>query len=314
MRQTARAVVQGRPDVLVIIDSPDFTHRVARMVRRAAPDIPVIDYVSPTVWAWRPGRARAMTAYVDRVLALLPFEPDAYVRLAGPPCTFVGHPLAVSVGRLRPDSSEAARREAAPPRLLMLPGSRRSEVRHLIPPFAAAIAKVGAQLGPMELLLPTVPHLADLVRGLVAQHGLAARVITDPQEKYAAFRTARAALASSGTVTLELGLAGVPTVAAYRIPAIEAAVYRRLITATTVILTNLVLGENVVPEFLQENCTPDRLAAALVPLLGDTPERQAHSAALKRLDAVMELGVADPSERAADIVMRAARGGRAGVA
>src|SRR5689334_2892937 len=121
IRETAAAVVAARPDALVIIDSPDFTHRVARKVRAAAPDIPIVNYAPPTVWAWRPWRARAMRAYVDEALALLPFEPAAYRRLNGPPCTFVGHPLAERLASLRPNASEAQRRAAAPPVVLVLP-------------------------------------------------------------------------------------------------------------------------------------------------------------------------------------------------
>src|SRR5207244_8721182 len=118
----------ARPDALVIIDSPDFTHRVARRVRAAAPSVPIIDYVSPSVWAWRPGRARAMRAYVDHVLAILPFEPQVHARLGGPPCTYVGHPLAEQVKALPPDAAELSRRQADPPAVLVLPGSRPAEL------------------------------------------------------------------------------------------------------------------------------------------------------------------------------------------
>src|SRR5215467_5069132 len=127
IRETVAAGVATQPDVLVIIDSPDFSHRVARRVRAAAPPIPIVDYVSPTVWAWRPGRARAMRAYVDHVLALLPFEPAAYEELHGPPCSYVGHPLTEQLAQLRPDAAEQKRRDEKPPVLLVLPGSRRSE-------------------------------------------------------------------------------------------------------------------------------------------------------------------------------------------
>ena len=131
IRETADAVIAAKPDALIIIDSPDFTHRVARRVRKAAPHIPIINYAPPSVWAWRPGRARAMCAYVDEVLAILPFEPAAFVRLDGPHCTYVGHPLAERIGDLRPGAEEARRRNADPPVVLVLPGSRGSEIRRL---------------------------------------------------------------------------------------------------------------------------------------------------------------------------------------
>src|SRR5579863_458165 len=168
IRGTADAIVAARPDALVIIDSPDFTHRVARRVRARAPSIPILDYVSPSVWAWRSGRARAMRGYVDCVLAILPFEPEVHVRLGGPPCVYVGHPLIERLSHLRPNADEAQRRRTDPPVVLVLPGSRAGEIRRLIEIFAAAIAEVAARYGPMELVLPTVPHLAADVRAAVA--------------------------------------------------------------------------------------------------------------------------------------------------
>ena len=310
IRETAAAAIAARPDVLVIIDSPDFTHRVARRVRAAAPEIPIIDYVSPSVWAWRPGRARAMRAYVDHVLAILPFEPAVHEKLGGPPTTYVGHPLGEQVNQLRPDAAELARRQADPPVVLVLPGSRPAEIRRLLEPFAAAIDQVRRRAGTIELLLPTVPTLAEHVSKVTASWPVVPKAISDPQEKLRAFRIARAALAASGTVTLELALAGVPTVAAYRVAGWEAVIARRLIRVPSVILANLVLGENVVPEFLQENCVPARLADALLPLLRDGSQRQRQLDAFAKLDEIMGIATARPSRKAAEIVLGAASGAR----
>jgi len=305
IRGTADAIVAARPDALVIIDSPDFTHRVARRVRARAPSIPILDYVSPSVWAWRSGRARAMRGYVDCVLAILPFEPEVHVRLGGPPCVYVGHPLIERLSHLRPNADEAQRRRTDPPVVLVLPGSRAGEIRRLIEIFAAAIAEVAARYGPMELVLPTVPHLAADVRAAVASWAIKPRVVVEPAEKWAAFRTARAALAASGTVTLELALAGVPTVAAYRVSLIEELIansVRLRARLRTIILANLVIGENVVPEFIQRDCTPQNLAASLIPLLSDTPERSRQIDAFARLDGIMAVE-ATPSAKAAATVI-----------
>jgi lipid-A-disaccharide synthase len=313
IRESAQAVVAARPDALVIVDSPDFTHRVARRVRRFAPSIPIFDYVSPSVWAWRPGRAPAMRAYVDEVLAILPFEPAIYVKLKGPPCTYVGHPLIERMAELRPNADEALRRRADPPIVLALPGSRSGEVRRLLGIFGAAIARVAAEAGPLDVVLPTVPHLLPLVREGVAGWSVTPRVIVDPAEKWAAFRTARAALAASGTVTLELALAGVPTVAAYRVTLIEEIVLRLIRVQAklpSVILANLVIGENIIPELLQQDCTPKKLADALLPLLSDTPARLRQVGGFARLDAIMGIGAAAPSAKAAAIVLDVARRGR----
>jgi lipid-A-disaccharide synthase len=311
IRETANAAIAARPDVVVIIDSPDFTHRVARRIRAVRPDIPIVDYVSPSVWAWRPGRAPAMRAYIDHVLALLPFEPDVHARLGGPACTYVGHPLAERVDGLRPSAGDAKRRQTPPPIVLMLPGSRRAELRNLIAVFGETIERLRAEAGPFELVLPTVPHLLNDVKAAVASWNPAPRILVDHEEKRAAFRQARVALAASGTVTLELALAGVPMVAAYRVGTLEAAVLRRLIRVPTVILANLVIGENVVPEFLQEDCTAERLSSALAPLLRDGAERQRQCDAFARLDTIMQIGSVSPDTRAAESVVAIATAARA---
>jgi lipid-A-disaccharide synthase len=306
IRQTAAAAIAAKPDVLVIIDSPDFTHRVARRVRKAAPSIPIVNYVSPSVWAWRPGRARTMRGYIDHVLALLPFEPEVHRRLGGPRCSYVGHPLAETASQLRPSEAEAARRGADPPVVLVLPGSRRGEVKRLLHIFAETIDAVGARAGELEVVIPTVPHVEAGVRKETANWAKPPRIVVDVEQKQAAFRSARAALAKSGTVTLELAVAGVPMVAAYKVTAFEAPILRRLIKAPSAILANLVMGENVVPEFMQQDCTGENLTRALLPLLSDTPERRRQLEAFARLDAVMEIGVAHPSARAAEIVLQEA--------
>jgi lipid-A-disaccharide synthase len=310
IRATASAVMEASPDVLVIIDSPDFTHRVARRVRARDPSIPIIDYVSPSVWAWRPGRARAMRTYVDHVLALLPFEPEEYRRLRGPPCSYVGHPLTEQIASLRPGAAEQKRRHEAPPVLLVLPGSRRSEIRHHMAVFGETLERLRAEGVGFELVLPTMPHLLEAVTEGLKSWKVAPKVVVGEQEKRAAFRIARAALAKSGTVTLELAIAGVPMVTAYRAGAVEAWIVRRAITVTSVILANLVIGENVVPEYLQEDCTPEKLSRALHDVLDDTPMRRRQLEAFAKIDGIMSTGNQPPSVRAADIVLAAMRKSR----
>jgi lipid-A-disaccharide synthase len=307
IRQTAAAVTAASPDILVIIDSPDFTHRVARRVRAADRSIPIIDYVSPSVWAWRSGRARAMLGYVDHVLALLPFEPAAYRRLRGPPCSYVGHPLIEQLGVLRPGADEQKRRDAQPPVLLVLPGSRRSEIRHHMTIFGQALGRLQAEGVAFELILPTMEHLQEAVGEGVKSWPVQPRVVVGEREKRAAFRIAHAALAKSGTVTLELAVSGVPMIAAYRGGAIEAWIVRPRITSSSVILANLVVGENVVPELIQQDCTPEKLAPLLRDVLADTPLRRRQLDAFARLDTIMSTGHQSPSVRAAEIVLATLR-------
>jgi lipid-A-disaccharide synthase len=316
IRDTATAVSDAPTDMLVIIDSPDFTHRVARRVRARDPSIPIVDYVSPSVWAWRPGRARAMRRYVDHVLALLPFEPEAYRKLHGPPCSYVGHPLTEQIGSLRPNTEEQARRDAEPPVLLVLPGSRRSEIRHHMAVFGEALGRLRAESVAFELILPTMPHLLEAVREGVERWQkdwqVEPRIVVGEKDKRAAFRIARAALAKSGTVTLELALSGVPMVAAYRAGRAEAFIVLRAINVSTVILANLVIGENVVPEFVQNDCTPDKLSSALREVLVDSEMRRRQLDAFAKIDTIMSSGGVSPSVRAADTVLATMRKSRRG--
>ncbi|ACI93089.1 lipid-A-disaccharide synthase [Afipia carboxidovorans OM5] len=303
IREATAAVLQARPDILVIIDSPDFTHRVAKRVRKADPSIPIVDYVSPSVWAWRPGRAKAMARYVDHVLALLPFEPEEHRKLGGPACTYVGHPLIERLATLCPDAQETERRQSPPPVLVLLPGSRRGEIRNHMAVFGETLAALKERGVVVDAVLPTLPHLADMVREAAAQWPVAPRIVTGEAEKRAAFRSARAALAKSGTVTLELALAGVPMVTLYRGTAIEAWVARRVVRVPSIILANLVIGENVVPEFHQEECTAANLVPVLRDILSDTAARKRQLEAFAKLDKIMDTGACSPSEIAADVVI-----------
>jgi lipid-A-disaccharide synthase len=301
--QTAAAVRRLKPDALILIDSPDFTHRVARRVRRSLPRLPVIDYVSPTVWAWRPGRARRMRAYIDHVLALLPFEPEAYRELDGPACSYVGHPLIERLNELVPRRDDLLRRSQDPPLLVALPGSRQHEVERLLPIFAETLKRVQEKAGPFEIILPAVSHLEARIRDEVATWPFKVDVVSAEAEKFSAFRRARAALAASGTVTLELALAQVPQIVAYRVSAVES-LARFFIEAPSIVLPNLILGRNVIPEFLQERCTPDALADALSEILekGSARQRQIESFDEIALRLALPAGQS-PSLRAASITI-----------
>jgi lipid-A-disaccharide synthase len=309
LRETVDAIVAAPPDVLVLIDAPDFTHRVAHRVRRQLPHLPIVKYVSPSVWVWRPGRARAMRRSIDLLLALLPFEPEVHRQLGGPECVYVGHSLLEHLADLRPSADEQRQREGSPPLVLALPGSRTQEVERLTMMFGETLGMVAAKSGPLEVVLPAVPHLVARLSELTSRWPIRPRVVTDEVEKYAAFRRARAALAASGTVTLELALAGVPSVAAYRINALEGLIFRAVRRMNpvrkirSIILPNLVLDEWAIPEFVQRQCTAENLAAALTDILGDTPARARQITAFKRLDAIMDVSGVGPSKRAAQAVL-----------
>lgn len=313
IRETAEAAIAADPDIVVIVDSPDFTHRVAKRIRAARPDIPIVDYVSPTVWAWRPGRAKKMARYVDHLLAILPFEPEVHRRLEGPACTYVGHPLIDHLHELRPAPGERRPLGDGPPVVLILPGSRRHEISSLLVDFGKALARLTEKVGPVEALLPAVPHLADRIEAEVATWPVKPRVIRALDEKRAAFRRAHVALAASGTVSLELALAGVPMAIAYRLDGFYRLVKQlnrvvKIAQVTSMVLPNIILGENVVPEFLDDEANPEALATCVAALLHDGPERRRQCEAFRRLDALMALeGGRSPSERAAEVVATVAR-------
>jgi lipid-A-disaccharide synthase len=313
--ETTRACLAFAPDALITIDSPSFGLRVTARVRRAAPGIRTIHYVAPSVWAWRPGRARRMAGTVDHVLALLPFEPPHFTA-HGITCDFVGHPVA-TVPPAPPGAGAGLRAslgiDAAAPLLLALPGSRQGEVSRHMAAFGETIGRVAAARPGLAVIVPTVGGVTDAVAAGAASwpvrpHILDPRGLPAPDaaaRKAAAFAAADAALAASGTVTLELAAAGVPMVAVYRTAWLTAQIVRRIVKVETANLVNLVTAGRAVPEFLQEYFTPEAAAAALVPLFVDGPERQRQIAAFAAAMAALGRGGPDPGLRAARSVLAA---------
>jgi len=314
IRQTADAVIASRPDALITIDSPDFCLRVARKARAALPDLRVIHYVAPSVWAWRPGRAAKMARHVDHVLALLPFEPP-YMRAAGMTCDFVGHPIAARP--VATDAEIAAIRsdlDIGPdqPLLLVLPGSRRGEVSRHAPVFAEVIRRLRADAPDLAIVVPAAGAVAELTRSLLPPDPDGWPRVLDPTgadpaaadaRKRAVFAAADAALAASGTVSLELAAAGTPMVIAYAANPFSAFIAKRLALVDTVTLVNLVTETRTIPEFLLENCTPDLITPALRALLGDPAAAAAQRAAGSRTMEMLGLGAEPPGLRAARSVL-----------
>lgn len=331
IRETAAAAIAEKPDAVVLIDSPDFSHRVAKRIRKVAPHIPLILYVSPTIWAWRPGRAKAMRPYTDLLLTLLPFEPAAHAALDGPRAAFVGHPLLDHAELLRCPGGRPL--PEGVPHIVVLPGSRRSEVGRLMPVFGPALRLVADRIGPLRLTLPTVPHVEAEVRRLAANWTLPVDIVTGEAAKHAAFRSGDVALAASGTVTLELAVAELPHVLVYKLDAIGRQLRRlvhvqpgleHIVPMVSAGLPNIIAaatpGQTViadpatlrrldqapslpVPEFLDEAATPENLAAALGRLLSDGPERQRQQATFALIDTAMRLPGRTSSAAAADAVL-----------
>ncbi|HYC04846.1 MAG TPA: lipid-A-disaccharide synthase [Azospirillaceae bacterium] len=304
LSQTTRAVLEMRPDAVVTIDAPDFCFRIARRVKKARPDIRFVHYVAPTVWAWRPGRAAKIARFLDHLLALLPFEPPWFEKV-GLPCSFVGHPV-VEGGADRGDGPAFRARHGIPDaaRLVtVLPGSRRSEVTRLLPDFGATLALLAPTHPGLHVVVPTVPQVAGLVREAVASWPVPVLVVEGDAEKYGAFAASEVALAASGTVALELALARLPAVIAYRIHPLTYRLYRRLITVRYVNLVNIMLDRPLVPELLQEDCTPPKLAEAFGRLLDDPAARTAQIDGVAEVARWLGQGDDPPSHRAARVVL-----------
>ncbi|MGZ3216566.1 lipid-A-disaccharide synthase [Paracoccus sp. T5] len=310
--QTAQAVIDASPDVLIGIDSPDFCLRVARLVRARRPDLRTVHYVAPSVWAWRPKRAVKMAQVIDHVLAILPFEPPL-MQAAGMTCDFVGHPVATAEVA-GPDEGALFRNAhgIAPdaPVVLCLPGSRRSEVSRLGSRFDEALMRLRDRVPEIRVVLPTVPGVAQMVRDMTRRWPTAPIVIEEPDEKRAAFAAADLALAASGTVSLELAANRIPMVIGYDMAPLSRVIVGLLLRTDTVTLVNLVSDTRAVPEFLGRNCQPGPLAQALQTALEDPLARKAQ---LDAMDLTMDRlgkGGEAPGLRAARSVMGAITGPR----
>ena len=304
VRETVAAIEALRPDAVVTIDSSGFSWRIAHRLRKGGATLPLIHYVAPMVWAWRPGRARRMARWYDHLLTLLPFEPP-YFEAVGLAASHVGHPVLES-GAARGDAARfRAAHGIADDELVLavLPGSRGGEVRRLMPVFGAALHRLAAMIGPFRVAVPTVATVADSVtQGVTAWPGRPI-VLRGAADKYDAFATSRAALAASGTVALELALAGVPMTVAYRLNPLTEALLDRVLKVRQVNLVNLLLGRTLVREHLRSACAPEPLAATLAELIGDERVRGAHRAGYDEAIQRLRGDAVSPSRAAADRIL-----------
>jgi len=304
--ETVGDIERQKPAALVTIDSSGFTWRIAQRLRRRDQRLPLIHYVAPMVWAWRGGRARRMARWYDHLMALLPFEPP-YFTAVGLSCSYVGHPV-VESGADKGDGAGFRRRHGiADDALLMtvLPGSRSGEVLRLLPIFRATITQLAKRHAGMRIVVPTTAIVAELVAAEVASWPVPSIVLRGAAEKYDAFDASNVALAASGTVALELAMAKLPAVIAYRINALTHAYVSRVVKVRYANLINVILGREAVPELLQYECTPEKLAAAIERLIADKAAREAQIAACQEALQVLGYGGTSPALRAAEDVLAA---------
>lgn len=311
LSETEAAVRALRPDLLVTIDSPGFNLRLLHRLHDLT--LPKIHYVAPQAWAWRPGRAKALARDLDRLLLILPFEPDFFARY-GVPATFVGHPIVEELPEA-PDAAGFRRAHGIAPEtplVALLPGSRAGVAAAHLPILGDTVARLAEEVPGLEAVIPTVAHVAPAVRAAVADWTLPVTVIEERAHRFDAFAACRVAIASSGTVGLELALARLPFITIYRTNPLTAWLARRLISVPHVNLINLILGRAVVPELLQEDCRPDRILAAVRPLLADDHARAAQITAMDEATRLLGRGAEPPpSRQAARVVLDCLDGGRA---
>jgi lipid-A-disaccharide synthase len=304
VRETVADIRRLRPAAVVTIDSSGFTWRIAQRLRGQGETLPLIHYVAPMVWAWRGGRARRMARWYDKLLALLPFEPP-YFEAVGLSCRYVGHPVVESGADRGDGPAFRARHGIAPevPLLAVLPGSRRGEVGRLLPPFRDAVALLAAERPSLHVVIPTTDTVAEIVAPAVADWPMPTLVLRGQREKFDAFAASDAAMAASGTVALELAMARLPAVIAYRISPLTHALVRRIVKIPYAHLLNLVLKRQAVPELLQHACTPERLAAEIGWLLDDDAVRVKQIVDCQDALAAIGYGGVSPGLRAADEVL-----------
>jgi lipid-A-disaccharide synthase len=303
-RQLAELAVREKADIAVLIDSWGFSYLLGRRLRATAPRLPLVKYVAPQAWATRPGRAKALARTFDRLLSIIAFEVPLF-EAAGIPTTFVGHPsLAQDV--LRGDGARLRARIGAgadDPVLLILPGSRASEVRRLAPPFEAAVALLKQDRPDLHVVVAPASTVVAMVTARAAGWPFRAHLISDAEGRRDAMAGADVALACSGTVTTELAVAGCPMIVAYRLGALGYQIAKRIVRTRFITLINIAADAAVAPEMIQDDCTGPKLARELAKRLDDPELRAAQ--ALAQTKALEGLGGRGPppSGRAADSVV-----------
>lgn len=303
LSQTEKEIQRRRPAMALTIDAPAFSLRLQQ--RLDGDSLTRVHYVAPQVWAWRKGRAARLGDKIDHLLALLPFEPPFFQRY-GLPCSFVGHPIIEEAGRLG-DGARFRRRYEQPadaPIICLLPGSRLAEIRQHMPVMKGTVERLWKRFPRLRLILPTLPSLKPILRPMVEDWPIQPLILDERPDRFDAYAASCLAIAASGTVTLELALARLPHITIYRTGAVTAWLARRMIEVSEVNLVNLILNRPVVPEWLQEDCNPDRIAKSALLLMEDSGHLKAQKDALAEVRTMLQgRGDSAPSEQAARCVL-----------
>lgn len=306
-RQVCQAIAQDHPKVIFFIDYQEFNHCVARWVRKHHPEIKIVQVVAPSVWAWRPGRAKKMKHFIDHIFTIFPFESALFRKLGGPPCTYIGHPLILDSKH----ASKSPKRHNAQTNtdnplvkhIMLLPGSRPSELSILLPIYAQVVNRLVSQDLGLQFSVITLHRYHNELVKLCSSWSAPIKVVSDPIEKARCFQLAHHAIVASGTATLELGLSCVPMIVTYKVSRLEAYILRKLVVSPYVALPNIILQEHAVPELLQERCEPKTIAAASKALLVDNTLYRNQQSTLMRLRSAISHGFKnDPICEPTDII------------
>ncbi|HXG27242.1 MAG TPA: lipid-A-disaccharide synthase [Nevskiales bacterium] len=302
IRETVATVDRLKPDIVLTVDAPGFTLRVAKRLRGHG--IPLVHYVAPTVWAWKPGRAREIAQYLDRLLVVLPFEPP-YFEPHGLACDFVGHPSVEDADA--GDGAAFRRRHGIPedaPLLCALPGSRASEIRRLMPVYGETLRLLLPRIPQLRVVVPAVAHVMEAVREGAAHWPLRPVIVAESAEKHDAFAAATVALVKSGTTSIDVAIAGLPGVITQKLNALSGWLILRAVQVEHMSIINLLLGKRLQPEYIQHLCQPPLLAAALAELFENPDKRREIREEGLRAARLLGLGDEPPSRRAAKAVLK----------
>ena len=304
IQETVKDIINQKPDVLVTLDSPGFCHRVAKAAKKKLPNLKVVHYVAPSVWAWRPGRAKKIAQWVDHLLTLFPFEPS-YFTVHGLATTFVGHPLLEQ--SIYPDATFRGRYGIADSALVLvlLPGSRLGELKRLLLPFCQTAVALSRDYPDFHVIVPALPFLEQQVKQALDATGLRYTLVTSPVDKYAAFAASDLALAASGTVCLELALMNVPMVIGYKVSFVTYALLKRLVRTKVICLINILLNNRIISEHIQHDCTVKALKTSLVQLLQGQGEVQ-KCFMQKAIQLLKNPQGQNPSQKAAEVILAVA--------
>ena len=303
VNSTVKSIVSYKPELLILIDSPEFTHRVAKKVKKVMPNITIINYISPTIWFWRQGRGREMSKYITHILSIYPFEPALYKKLNGPPCTYVGNPLFESIINNKLSRKKIANTNKT---IVFMPGSRKTEIEQLLPPCINAFREIKKLGYEFNLEIPTFDRFTDLIKEKFVNTGLNYSIYTNASKKIDSFWHSDFAITASGSATLELAACKLPMIVIYKLNKVNSILVKIILKINnfkniSFSLPNLISQKKIIPELLQSDCNSKKITAELIKMLNDGNIINDQLSVFDNIHEIMKVKVR-PEKAAADII------------